>query len=66
MKHKAIPEEDLNGVTGGTKIPYAIQPSDSLEMIAKKFNCTVDQLCKWNKINKDDPLQVNKTLFIKF
>ena len=66
MTHKAISEDDLGGVTGGTRIPYAIQPNDSLEMIASKFNCTVDQLCKWNKISKDDPLQVNKTLFIKF
>lgn len=66
MTHKALSEEALNGVTGGTKIPYAIQPNDSLEMIASKFNCTVDQICKWNKISKDDPLQVNKTLFIKF
>ena len=66
MNKASLSDESLRGVNAGTKIPYAIQPNDTLEMIASKFNCSVEQLCKWNKLDKDTPLQVNKTLFIKF
>ena len=66
INKEALKDESLDEVTGGTKIPYAIQPNDTLQTIADRFHCSVEQLCRWNKIRESDALQPNKTLFIKF
>ena len=63
---EALKDESLDNVTGGTRIPYAVQPNDTLQTIADRFHCSVDQLCRWNKIKESDALQPNKTLFIQF
>ena len=66
FKKEAMNDDTLDQVTGGTKLPYAVQPNDSLQTIADKFHCSVDQLRRWNKLGPDDKVQVNQTLFIKF
>lgn len=63
---EALNDESMGKVNGGSKIPYAVQPNDTLQTIADRFHCSVDQLCRWNKIKESDALQPNKTLFIQF
>ncbi|MCR5576844.1 MAG: LysM peptidoglycan-binding domain-containing protein [Oscillospiraceae bacterium] len=63
---EALNDESMGNVTGGTKIPYAIQPNDTLQTIADRFHCSVEQLCRWNNIKESDALQPNRTLFIRF
>ena len=40
-------DEQMDQITGGTILPYRVQPGDSLAEIAKKYNVTVEQLMKW-------------------
>lgn len=61
-----IDNNQLNNVTGGTKIPYIVQTGDTLSALAEKFHCTIDDICKWNNI--DDPNKIDKgqKLIFKF
>ena len=59
-------DEQLDQVTGGSILPYRVQPGDSLGVIAKKYNVTVEQLVKWNNIKNPDMLTVGQQLKIKF
>ncbi|MBQ3373987.1 MAG: LysM peptidoglycan-binding domain-containing protein [Oscillospiraceae bacterium] len=64
---KAILNDDaLEMVQGGTKIPYVIKSGDTLGALAKKYNCTVEQLCEWNGIKNADQISVGQKLDIKF
>ena len=64
---KAILNDDaLEMVQGGTKIPYVIKSGDTLGALAKKYNCTVEQLCQWNGIRNADQIAVGQKLDIKF
>ncbi len=59
-------DEMMEGVTGGSILPYTVQPGDSLNTIAKKYNVTVEQLTKWNNIKDPNFLTVGQKLQIKF
>ena len=59
-------DEALDNVQGGTKIPYVIKSGDTLGALAKKYNCTVEQLCEWNGIRNADQIEVGQKLEIKF
>ena len=48
MNASPLNDEVLQDVSGGTQIPYIVAPGDTLEEIAKKFHCTVEQICRWN------------------
>ena len=61
-----LKDNDLENVTGGTIIPYLIEAGDTLVTIAKKFNCTVEELQRWNKIENIDKIDVGQKLIIKF
>ena len=61
-----LKDNELEKVTGGTIIPYLIEAGDTLAMIAKKFNCTVEELQRWNKIEDADKIDVGQKLIIKF
>ena len=61
-----LKDNDLENVTGGTIIPYLIEAGDTLAAIAKKFNCSVEELQKWNKIENVDKIDVGQKLIIKF
>lgn len=63
---EAMNDEALDQVTGGTKLPYTVQPNDTLRDIAAKFHCSEEQIRRWNKLGPNDPLPVSKTIFIKF
>ena len=61
-----LKDNELEQVTGGTIIPYLIEAGDTLAIIAKKFNCTVEELQRWNKIENIDKIDVGQKLVIKF
>ena len=53
---KMLNEEELSAVQGGTQIPVIIKSGDTLGALAKKYNCTVDDLCRWNNIRNADQI----------
>ena len=61
-----LKDKDLENVIGGTIIPYLIEAGDTLGTIANKFNCTVEELQRWNKIENIDKIDVGQKLIIKF
>ena len=46
MKASPLNDEVLQDVSGGTQIPYIVVPGDTMEEIAKRFHCTVEQICR--------------------
>ena len=62
----AMNDEQMDAISGGSILPYRVQPGDSLNSIAKKYNVTVDQLMKWNNIQDAGMLTVGQQLKIKF
>lgn len=63
---KAMNDDELDMVSGGTIIPYVAQAGDSKKSIADKFNVTVEQLDKWNNLTGSDIIQVGQQLKIKY
>lgn len=61
-----IVDEELRGVSGGTIIPIIVRQGDTLEKYAKKFNCTVEDICSWNNIKNPNILYVGQKLEIRF
>lgn len=61
-----INDELLENVTGGTKIPYRVKSGDTLGKLADTFNCTVEDICKWNNIKDPDKIDVDQLLIFKF
>ena len=59
-------EEELQAVSGGTEIPYLVKPGDTIGKLAKRFHCTEEQICRWNKIRLTDPLLVGQKLVLRF
>lgn len=66
MEKAIMNEEELGSVQGGTSLPYVIKPGDTIGALAKKYNCTIDQICQWNGIKNADQIDVGQTLKIKF
>ena len=62
----AINDDQMDQITGGSILPYRVQPGDSLDDIAKKYHVTVDQLMKWNNLQGTSALQVGQQLKIRF
>ena len=46
MDKVKMSDDQLDLVAGGSILPYRVQPGDSLAVIAKKYNVTVEQLLK--------------------
>lgn len=61
-----IRDNDLENINGGSIIPYLVQSGDTLGALAKKFNCTIEDICKWNNITDPNVLSVNQKLIFKF
>ncbi len=66
MMTAPIDEEKLSEVSGGTQIPYVIQPGDTLVKLAEKFNCTVEQICRWNNITDPNRIIPGQKLIFRF
>lgn len=61
-----LKDNELENVTGGSILPYLVEAGDTLAAIAKKFNCSVEELQRWNKIENVDKIDVGQKLVIKF
>ena len=61
-----ISDDELDSVSGGTRVPYVVQEGDSLEDLAGKFHCTVEQIMRWNNIADRDQMLIGQKLIIKF
>jgi len=59
-----VNDKDLEQVSGGTRIPYRVKRGDTLSELAKKFHCTVEQLCQWNGIKDPNVIDVDQLLTI--
>lgn len=67
MKDKvALDDELLENVIGGSKIPYLVQPGDTLGKLSEKFHCSIEQVCRWNNIEDPNVIDVNQLLIFKF
>ena len=64
----ALSDEAISQVSGGTQVPHIVQSGESMSALARKYGCTVDDICKWNQIESKDAnnLAVGQKLFIKF
>ena len=61
-----ILDEELDAVTGGTIIVITIEDGDTLGALAKKFRCSVDDLCRWNDIKDPNVIQAGQKLKVYF
>lgn len=66
MNASPLQDDMLQDVSGGTQIPYIVLPGDTMEEIAKKFHCTVEQICRWNNIRNPQDLRAGQKLIIRF
>ena len=66
MNVSPLNDEELQDVSGGTQIPYIVAPGDTIEEIAKRFRCTVEQICRWNNIRNPQDLRAGQKLIIRF
>ena len=57
---------ELEKVNGGTQIPYLVQEGDTIEALAKRFGCTIEDVCKWNHISDPNKISVNQKLVFKY
>ncbi|MDR3576249.1 MAG: LysM peptidoglycan-binding domain-containing protein [Anaerolineaceae bacterium] len=64
--NQALPSETPlpTNLARGTKMTYVIQSGDTLALIAAKFNTTVDQIMKDNKITNANQITAGQTLSI--
>ena len=63
---KMLNDEELSAVQGGTQIPVIIKSGDTLGALAKKYNCTVDDLCRWNNIRNADQIELGQMVVLKY
>ena len=54
----------LNASTSRTKIIHKVAKGDSLWQLAKTYQVSINQLVKWNKIDRSKPLALGKSLLI--
>ena len=66
MESIKLNDNELDAVSGGTRLPYVVQAGDTLNALAVKYHCTVDDLCRWNNIKDPNLLLVGQKLIIKF
>lgn len=48
----------------GSVIKHRVRRGDTLSRIARAYGSTVDDLCRWNEISRDDTLRVGATLVL--
>ena len=66
MNASPLSDDVLQDVSGGTQIPYIVAPGDTIEEIAKRFHCTVEQICRWNDLRNPQQIRVGQKLIIHF
>jgi len=50
---------------GGDKQYYSIRRGDTLYLVAKRFGCSVQQLCAWNGISSGHTLRIGEKLVVR-
>ena len=55
---------ELNDEDYDSLILYIVKPGDSLWKIAKRFNSTVDELCRMNGIENENLITVGQKIYI--
>ena len=66
MDKNMLNDEQLNEVSGGTKIPYVVVASDTLTAIAQKNNVSLSDLRRWNNIQNPNLIRVGQQLILKY
>lgn len=66
MSIKALNDEVLDAVGGGTILPYQVNAGDTLASVAAQYHVTADQVAKWNNLPSNSTLMPGQTLKIKF
>ena len=66
MEKAVLNDEQLDNVTGGSRITYTVKSGDTLEGIAKQMGVSVNKLAEWNGITDQNFLMVGQALKIKF
>ncbi|HMK65406.1 MAG TPA: LysM peptidoglycan-binding domain-containing protein [Thermodesulfobacteriota bacterium] len=61
---KATAEPKKPAAASKEKIEYKVKKGDNLASIAKKYKVTREDLAKWNKIDKNKPLQAGEVLIV--
>ena len=61
-----INDKELEIINGGSIIPYLVKSGDTLGALSKKFNCSIEDICKWNNITDPNKIEVNQKLIFKF
>ena len=64
MEH--LNDNVLDAVTGGTILTIPVEEGDTLEKLAEKFHCTVDEICRWNDLKDQNVITVGQKLKFKF
>ena len=66
LNKMAIDDDQLDLVSGGSKIPYIVKAGDTINSIAENNSCTVEQLMAWNHIKNPNMLTAGQVLKIKY
>ena len=66
MEKIALSDEQLDNVSGGSRITYTVKSGDTLEGIAKQMGVSVNKLAEWNGITDQNFLMVGQALKVKF
>lgn len=66
MEKTALNDEQLDNISGGSRITYTVKSGDTLESIAKTMGVSVDKLAEWNNISDKNFLMVGQPLKVKF
>ena len=67
MDKNMLNDEQLNEVSGGTKIPYyVVVAGDTLTAIAQKNNVSLADLMRWNNIQDPNIIRVGQQLILKY
>jgi LysM repeat protein len=66
MEKTALNDEQLDNISGGSRITYMVKPGDTLESIAKTMGVSVNKLAEWNNISDQNFLMVGQALKVKF
>jgi len=66
MEKTALNDEQLDNISGGSRITYTVKSGDTLEGIAKQMGVSVNKLAEWNGITDQNFLMVGQALKVKF
>lgn len=61
-----INDKELETISGGSIISYLVKSGDTLGALSKKFNCSIEDICKWNNIIDPNKIEINQKLIFKF